>query len=141
MKPSSVDQEKNLVTLNNGLKFKNYFDNQGIKRRKYLSNCLDCSAELWLQKSKLSKQTRCKSCSAKASLTEEKKQQISLTIRKKYQEDAEYKRRVNNARFIPKGDKHWNWKGGATPINQRTRTSEEANAWKLAVLHRDRLFL
>jgi 5-methylcytosine-specific restriction endonuclease McrA len=35
------------------------------------------------------------------------------------------------------GEKHWNWKGGITPINHKIRTSFEYKLWRKAVFERD----
>lgn len=34
-------------------------------------------------------------------------------------------------------EKHWNWKGGITPINHKIRTSLEYKLWRNAILERD----
>jgi 5-methylcytosine-specific restriction endonuclease McrA len=70
--------------------------------------------------------------------TPERNKQIGDTLREKYQTDPEFRERVAAAQNVKGGSDHWNWKGGVTPLNQRTRTSKESNAWKLAVLHRDK---
>jgi len=36
-----------------------------------------------------------------------------------------------------KGEKHWNWKGGLTPLPDKFRTSPEYRQWRKAVLARD----
>ena len=36
-----------------------------------------------------------------------------------------------------KGDKHWNWKGGVTPIHYKIRQSPEYKLWRSAVFERD----
>lgn len=113
-------------------------DKNGIQRRRYLSLCPDCGAEKYVQKHLVKKNRRCRSCQYKAfALDEARNRKIGDTLRRKYQEDVEFKRRVAAAKVVKSGDSHWNWKGGITPLTQRTRTSEESNAWKLAVLHRD----
>lgn len=111
-------------------------DKSGVPRRKYLSPCLDCKIDRYVQKSKVGK-GRCKSCSDIRLSTPERNKKISETLRNKYKTDAEFKKRVLAAKSVKRGNEHWNWKGGITPLTQRTRTTEEANAWKLAVLHRD----
>lgn len=35
------------------------------------------------------------------------------------------------------GDKHWNWRGGITPINLQVRNSKEYKRWREAVFKRD----
>ena len=35
------------------------------------------------------------------------------------------------------GSKHWNWKGGITPIHIKLRNSEEYKLWRKAVFERD----
>ncbi len=70
--------------------------------------------------------------------------------KKKISED----RKVNNPMFNPetclkmaetrvktevnKGDKHYNWKGGITPINKQIRESREYKAWRKSVFERDK---
>ena len=114
-----------------------YKDAQGIQRRKYITYCIDCLTPRYVQKSKVNLKQRCKTCAAKVPVTEEAKKKISETLRKKYQLDPEFKQKVIDALPRLKGDKHWNWKGGITPLTQQTRTSEDANKWKFAVLYRD----
>jgi predicted restriction endonuclease len=36
-----------------------------------------------------------------------------------------------------KGNKHWNWKGGITPINRTIRVSLEYKIWRKSVFERD----
>jgi hypothetical protein len=41
-------------------------------------------------------------------------------------------------RLVSKKEKHWNWKGGKTPINHLLRNSVEYNNWRKAVYRRDK---
>lgn len=36
-----------------------------------------------------------------------------------------------------KGNKHWNWRGGITPINEKIRASTEYKLWRTSVFLRD----
>jgi 5-methylcytosine-specific restriction endonuclease McrA len=36
-----------------------------------------------------------------------------------------------------KGEKHWNWKGGVSNMNQRIRVSAEYRIWREAIFKRD----
>ncbi len=36
-----------------------------------------------------------------------------------------------------KGEKHWNWKGGITPLTTKIRTSDKSNQWRQQVFLRD----
>ena len=40
-------------------------------------------------------------------------------------------------RMMPKGENHWNWKGGITPQNQKERNSTQYKQWRDAVFARD----
>ena len=102
-----------------------------------MTHCIDCGVERWVQKSKVHVGQRCKICAIVQPVLPLTREKISATLRRKYREDGDFKRRVTAARNVKSGVEHWNWKGGITPLTQRTRTSEESNAWKLAVLHRD----
>lgn len=35
------------------------------------------------------------------------------------------------------GSRHWNWKGGITPENQKARSSKEYSEWRQSVFRRD----
>lgn len=38
---------------------------------------------------------------------------------------------------LKRGNEHYNWKGGITPVNDKIRRSKEYKRWRLAVLKRD----
>lgn len=48
------------------------------------------------------------------------------------------KKKVEGAYEFPKGEKHPNWKGGITPINESIRKSLEYKLWRMAVYQRDK---
>jgi 5-methylcytosine-specific restriction endonuclease McrA len=120
-----------------GLLYKQKKDKQGVTRRLYQLLCKTCHKPVFIQKSRLKTQQFCQECAKLLSPSPETRVKISKTLQQKYVTDIGFKERVNAARNIPKGEQHWNWKGGVTPLTQKTRTSEGANAWKLAVFHRD----
>ena len=60
---------------------------------------------------------------------EEIKKRISQTNKRKGIEPAE--------KFIGLGEKHWNWKGGITPENNRIRGWIEYRLWREAIFARD----
>jgi 5-methylcytosine-specific restriction endonuclease McrA len=111
-------------------------DSQGDSRRKYLNPCITCGVERWSYPSKV-RPSNCQKCSHLYLSTPERNAKIGETLRNKYKTDADFKRRVAAAKVVNSGKDHWNWKGGITPLTQRTRSSEESNSWTLAVLYRD----
>lgn len=118
--------------------YRTYRDKQGVKRRQYHKACVDCGTDLWVAKHMLLKTQRCRACNYWfVAKNPERNAKISATLRAKYQNDADFKRKVAKAQTVKSGAEHWNWKGGITPLNQRTRTSGITHAWKLAVLYRD----
>ena len=52
---------------------------------------------------------------------------------------AETRKRMAEARlpYIPRKEKHWNWKGGITPKSFQIRNSKEYKLWRKAVFERD----
>jgi 5-methylcytosine-specific restriction endonuclease McrA len=140
MKPSSAKSRTysaEVFTDTSGLRYRRYRDKDNVSRRAYIEECIDCGVEKFAQKSLLKRSPRCRYCANKTPVSKETKEKISETLRLKYLNDSDYKRRVALTRQIPTGDKHWNWKGGVTPINQRSRTSKDYSSWRLAVFSRD----
>ena len=75
-------------------------------------------------------------------LSQEHKDKISkkLTGFKHGKEFGEKMSKIVKGRKLKKttkGEKHWNWKGGITPINVHLRKSEEYKLWRTAVFIRD----
>lgn len=78
-----------------------------------------------------------------------KKQMSEVRLGKKFSE--EHKRKLSESHkgkkltektrklisFKGKGEKHWNWKGGVTPINQKIRQSFDYKEWRMNVFVRD----
>jgi hypothetical protein len=78
--------------------------------------------------------------------SEETKRKISLA-HKGMKYSLEARKRMSESRRgkphpkvanMPKGERHWNWKGGITPINVQIRNSEEYRLWRKAVFTRDK---
>jgi len=75
-------------------------------------------------------------------LSEDHKKRISikLTGLKRGKEFSEKISKIVKGRKLKnttKGEKHWNWKGGITPINTTLRKSEEYRLWRISVFIRD----
>lgn len=49
--------------------------------------------------------------------------------------DPERNRKISESK---KGEKHWNWKGGISPRNNRFRQSRDYKTWRMSVFKRDR---
>jgi len=66
--------------------------------------------------------------------TEETKRKMKMTHKgKKFSEE----HKINLRKSLPRGEKHFCWKGGITPENQKIRTSLELKLWKKASMERD----
>ena len=125
------------MTTQSAIEYITYRDSCGTQRRKYKKICETCGKLLFIPKHRLSTQKNCTICNRKKPLTDKTKKKISLTLINRYANDSEWKRKIIASRNVRRGEAHWNWKGGVTPINQRERTSEDSLAWKRAVLYRD----
>lgn len=105
-------------------------------------NCLQCNKEI-------EKKNRIKYCSLSCRFESMKGKKRSLTTRQKMStshignksrtgeiySDAQRKK-LSEA--MPKGEKHWNWKGGIQSINHRLRNSIESKEWNRKVKERDK---
>jgi len=66
-------------------------------------------------------------------LSEETKKKMSLYWKGKKKPWTSERNRKNPR----KGEKHWNWKGGITPINHRIKGTIQYKLWREAVFKRD----
>lgn len=83
-------------------------------------------SKFWLGK-KLSTETRKK-------LSESHKGKIGYWSGKKRPWLSERNKTINKQRV---GEKHWNWRGGITPLNKKIRMSLEYKLWRKSVFERD----
>ena len=67
-------------------------------------------------------------------LSKEVRKKMSLSKKGKKQSIA-HRRAVSLA--LPRGEKHWAWKGGVSPEHKRIRNSLEYKLWREAVFQRD----
>ena len=68
--------------------------------------------------------------------TEFKKGQTSLRKGvKQPQSEEQLEKRIKT---LARGEKHWNWKGGITPLNEQIRKSLEYKQWRMAIFQRDK---
>ena len=74
-------------------------------------------------------------------LTEEHKRKIGKANKISklgISQSREHKRKRSEAnKGIQVGDKHWNWKGGITPLRKKLYFSKEYKLWRRAVFERD----
>lgn len=113
-------------------------DIHGKSVRRYKRICKECHSEEWVGSQTITKKrTVCRKCRFKNwKVSKETREKISRTLRKKYTSPS-YKEMVMKAQFRLSGKKHWNWKGGISPVNQKERKSETYKVWRLAVFRRD----
>ena len=121
-----------------GISFIREKDRQGNSRRRYNRICLGCGKEEWVLPQAICKGRKyCNSCAKERYRpSTETKEKISKTLRAKYTSPS-YKEMVLGAQNCQKGEKHYNWKGGVKPINQKERCSKEYNDWRKKVFERD----
>lgn len=81
---------------------------------------------------------------AGSSLTSERTKSCGCLRKETVQKSLEaYRRRKPTAvtrqkmKEAKQGSKHWNWKGGVTPANQRERATASYREWRTAVFDRD----
>lgn len=130
MRPQSAKNE--ILVARDGRQYKRIRDEHGTSRRLYARCCIECGLTEWLFKNK---SKYCKDCRVRT-VSSYTRQKISDTLKQKYT-DPSYKKRILDTFKPPKGDAHWNWKGGVTPINQRERNSQEYTVWRNTVYARD----
>ena len=140
---NSLETNKKISLANKGKKAWN----KG--KRKYEFVCLNCKKKF---KSSEKKRKYCsKSCSSKHKIrTQEQRDNISKAnigkikskeTRRKLSEahigklySEETRKKMGESR---KGEKHWNYHGGVTPINEKIRHSFEYKLWRKSVFERD----
>lgn len=121
----------------NDLEFVLTRDKHGVSRRRYKRVCIECGKLEWVGIQAITKgRLKCPGCAYKGTMTPDRRSRISNTLRAKYT-DVSYKERVLAASNPNRGPSHWNWKGGVTSLNQKERSSEEAQAWRKKVFTRD----
>jgi len=58
-----------------------------------------------------------------------------MNVGKKHPLTVEHREKIKLG--SPKGEKHYNWKGGITPINKKLRDSSEYKLWRKKIFERD----
>lgn len=114
-------------------------DKHGVSRRFYKRICVKCKKEEWLNHAWISRNRfECRTCVNKRPVSEEMKKRISKTLRKKFSSPS-YREMVKAATRgkTPKGDKHWNWKGGISPESHSARKGEDYSMWRTKIYQRD----
>lgn len=113
---------------------------RGVKRYKISLKCTVCNKIYTVsgrQSAIKKKTTLCKECSNRQPRTSEVKKRISEAIRKRYSNPVNRKITGDAMKGILSGKKHWNWKGGITPINQQDRNTTEYKEWRTSIFCRD----
>jgi hypothetical protein len=109
-----------------------------------MKRCKICKNEIFKNKQESYKQFNNRvTCSTKCQgelrkgkeLSNKTKQKISITKKNQHKKlSLKEKIKLSN---LWKGENHWNWKGGVTPINKIIRHSLEYKLWRTAVFERD----
>lgn len=60
-----------------------------------------------------------------------------VSLRKGIKQPQSEEQKLYRKSRLPSGDRHWNWKGGVTKINEKIRKSFEYKQWHKEVLKRD----
>ena len=109
-----------------------YRDKHGVSRYMKLREC-DCGTREWLGKVSTPKCSKCRDWS----VPDEQKKKISNTLKNKYKDPA-YKERILSTFRPPKGEEHWNWKGGVSSDRVKIYNTPEYTSWRTEVFKRDK---
>lgn len=114
-----------------------------LLHRKYM-NCLTCGLNFDYPANTQTRKYCNRKCQPRLKLTENHKKKIGLGVKNSEKYIAGLKLRnypKNSGQFgngrNTKGQNHYNWKGGITPINDSIRKSLEYEEWRKAILERD----
>jgi hypothetical protein len=121
--PPQTEEHKRKVGEKTSQRLKDYYANGGVSPYKQMNfiACVGCGKDFRVRNCEIMFR---KFCSMDCRNYSYKGKKAS----------AKTKQLLSN---IHKGSKHWNWRGGITPINQSIRTSREYKIWRISVFERD----